>query len=101
MLFLVLSGEFDLAQLGLHVGIFNFGALDVRENLFGFLETAFRYQPTWAFWEPGHRCEDDDDEDELKGKGYSPSHTTWEVGEATKRLISSVGPDHRFRELTR
>lgn len=68
MLFLVLRGEFDLAQLGLYIRVFDLGALDVGQDLLGLFDSSFRNQPSRRFGQPWHREEENDDEDELEGE---------------------------------
>lgn len=52
MLFLVLRRELDLTEFGLHVRVFNFGALDVRKDLFRLFDPAFGDKPSGALGKP-------------------------------------------------
>lgn len=68
MLFLVLRGELDLAQFGLHVRVFDLRALDVGEDLLGLFDPSFRNQPSRRLRQPRDREEEDYNEDELEGE---------------------------------
>lgn len=74
MLLFIFIGEFDFVKLCLHKRILNLGPLDICQDLFGFFVTANLDKPSGRFRQPGRRCEEDDDEDELKGKWNPPSN---------------------------
>ena len=82
MISFVVRGKLDLAQLRLDVWILLFSALQICQNLLGFIEAALHDQPTRTLRQPWYGGVQDDDEYELQCQRYPPCHSSREERKA-------------------